>query len=81
MLSRRHKRTAVFLLALFGAVFALETQAEARRYYRRGLYRRPAPAVYVGRGVAVRAPFVGVRVGPLGGVRVAAPGVRVGVGF
>lgn len=81
-MSRQLKRLlAATLVVVFATAFGFESSAEARRYRARGVYRAPVYPVYVGRGVAVRAPFVGVRVNRFGGVRVAAPGVRVGVGF
>lgn len=72
------KRFAVALLALFALGFVFESQADARRY-RRGVYRVAPVGVYVGPAVAVRAPYVGVRVNRFGGVAVRAPfvGVRV----
>lgn len=82
---RPKKRLALSLLAVMAAGFALPEDAEARRYRRavvRGpvVYRAPVYRAYRA-PVRVRAPYVGVTAGRWGGVSVAAPGVRVGVGW
>lgn len=92
---RKNKKTfAMGLLGLLAVAFAMPTEAEARRFYRRGFV--VAPRVVVARPVVrrpvvvaprrayygptyVRAPYVGV--GGYGGVNVVAPGVGVHVGW